>query len=69
MNEFHGLAWRKSSRSGPVSDNCVEVAAAGDDVAVRHSKTPVGPVITYTRGEFRAFVEGCKAGEFDDLIA
>jgi hypothetical protein len=68
VNEFHGLAWRKSSKSGPINDNCVEVAAAGDDVAVRHSKTPVGPVITYTRDEFRAFVEGAKAGEFDDLI-
>jgi uncharacterized protein DUF397 len=68
VNEFHGLAWRKSSRSTYQGDNCVEVAAAGDDVAVRHSKTPVGPVITYTRDEFRAFVEGAKLGEFDDLL-
>lgn len=69
MNEYHDLAWRKSTRSGPVNDNCVEVAPAGDgSVAVRHSKHQQGPVLAYTRDEFRAFVEGAKAGEFDDLI-
>lgn len=69
MNEFHGLAWRKSSKSGPISDNCVEVAAVGDgSVAVRHSKHRQGPVLAYTQDEFRAFVEGAKDGDFDDLI-
>jgi hypothetical protein len=70
VNEYHDLPWRKASRSGPVSDNCVEVApAGGGGVAVRHSKHRQGPVLAYTRDEFAAFVEGAKAGEFDDLIA
>lgn len=68
MNEYHDLAWRKSSKSGPISDNCVEVADAGDAVVVRHSKHREGPVLAYTRDEFRAFVEGAKDGEFNDLI-
>lgn len=68
VNEYHDLQWRKSTKSGPVSDNCVEVADAGDAVVVRHSKHHEGPVIAYTRDEFRAFVEGAKDGEFDDLI-
>lgn len=67
MNEYHGLAWRKSSYSA-CNGACVEIAASGDHVAVRHSKAPVGPVIAYTQDEFRAFVEGAKAGEFDDLL-
>ncbi len=63
------LAWRKSSKSGVFEDNCVEVAPMPDgSVAVRHSKHPAGPVIGYTQAEMRAFVEGAKAGEFDDLI-
>jgi hypothetical protein len=61
-------AWRTSSFSGDNGGNCVEVAPTGDDtIAVRHSKDPDGPVITYTRSEFRAFVAGVKADEFDDL--
>jgi hypothetical protein len=60
--------WRKSSLSDSSGGDCVEVAPTQDDtIAVRHSKDPDGPVITYTRGEFRAFVAGVKAGEFDDL--
>ena len=37
-------------------------------VGLRDSKDPVGPVLTFTRGELRAFLEGAKAGEFDDLV-
>jgi hypothetical protein len=63
------LPWRKSSKSGPYSDNCVEVAPLADgSVAVRHSKHPDGLAIGYTRDEFRAFIEGARDGEFDDLI-
>lgn len=60
-----GAAWRKSNRSGPYSDNCVEVAFVDVAVAVRDSKNPAGPVLLFTRGEWDAFVEGAKDGEFD----
>lgn len=60
--------WRKSSFSYS-NGECVEVAVLGDGtVGLRDSKDPVGPVLTFTRGELRAFLEGAKAGEFDDLV-
>ncbi|MBT2233438.1 DUF397 domain-containing protein [Nonomuraea sp. NEAU-A123] len=58
------LAWRKSSYSGS-GDNCVEVAVLPDGgQAVRDSKEPDGPVLTFTPGEWDAFIKGAKDGEF-----
>ena len=57
--------WRKSARSGPYSDNCVEVAFVDGAIAVRDSKDPGGPVLVFTPGEWDAFVAGAKDGEFD----
>jgi hypothetical protein len=59
-----GLTWRKSSYSNGQA-NCVEVADAGPDVAVRDSKDPDGPVLLCTRAGMAAFVAGVKNGEFD----
>ncbi|MGH9213851.1 MAG: DUF397 domain-containing protein [Acidimicrobiales bacterium] len=66
MEHDHSAAeWRTST----FSDNalCVEVASIGDQVAIRHSKDPNGPILHFTRGEMLAFLQGTKAGEFDDL--
>ncbi len=60
-----GAEWRKSNRSGPYSDNRVEVAFVDGVIAVRDSKNPTGPVLLFTQGEWDAFVEGAKDGEFD----
>ena len=60
-----GATWRKSGRSGPYSDNCVEIAFIGDGVAVRDSKDPDKGVLVFTHGEWDAFVAGAKDGEFD----
>jgi hypothetical protein len=57
--------WRKSKASGPYGDNCVEVAFIDNAIAVRDSKHPQGPVLLFTQGEWDAFVEGAKDGEFD----
>jgi Domain of unknown function (DUF397) len=57
--------WFKSSRSGPNSDNCVEVAFVGEIIAVRDSKRPEGPALIFTQAEWDAFVGGAKDGEFD----
>lgn len=57
--------WRKSTRSGPFTDNCVEVAFVDGAIAVRDSKNPTGPVLVFTGGEWDAFVDGAKDGEFD----
>jgi Domain of unknown function (DUF397) len=57
--------WVKSSLSFSNS-NCVEVAELADGgVGVRDSKDPSGPVLRFTPGEWRAFVGGAHAGEFD----
>ena len=55
--------WRKSSRSQ--YNNCVEVCFVGDDVPLRNSHDPDGPVLVFTAPEWDAFVEGVKRGEFD----
>ena len=57
--------WFKSARSGPNSDNCVEVAFVDGAIAVRDSKNPDGPALIFTRDEWDAFVGGAKDGEFD----
>jgi Domain of unknown function (DUF397) len=57
--------WRKSTRSGPYSDNCVEVAFVGGAIALRDSKNPVGPALIFTSEEWDAFVAGARDGEFD----
>ncbi|MET8335341.1 DUF397 domain-containing protein [Streptosporangium canum] len=60
-----GLTWRISTFSG-ANDNCVAVAALpGGGRAVRNSKHPDGPVVTFTASEWDAFVKGVKADEFD----
>jgi Domain of unknown function (DUF397) len=61
-----GPSWRRSTFCGPGA--CVEVAPLGKGlVAVRDSKVDEGPVLVYTPDEWSAFIEGVKAGEFDDV--
>jgi hypothetical protein len=61
------LAWRKASAS-LTNGSCVELAPYSNGVAVRDSKDPDGPVLRYTPDEWRAFLDGAKNGEFDDLV-
>lgn len=60
--------WRKSSYSGTNGD-CVELANLGDGIiGVRDSKLgDNSPVLSFTRSEILALLQGAKAGEFDDL--
>nr|WP_205861219.1 DUF397 domain-containing protein [Planosporangium flavigriseum] len=60
-----GAQWHSSDHGGPRSENCVEVAFVDGGIAVRQSNNPDGPVLLFTRGEWDAFVEGAKDGEFD----
>lgn len=60
------VSWRKSSRSNHgVEGNCVETATLGDRVAMRDSKDPTGPVLAFTRAEWRVFLGSIRASEFD----
>lgn len=54
--------WRKSTRSG--NGECVEVRRVGDTVQVRDSKDPTGPVLSFNRAEWIAFICGVTSNEF-----
>jgi hypothetical protein len=60
------VKWFKSTRSGN-NGACVEVAKLGDDaIGVRDTKAQGnGPILTFTRAEWDAFIGGAKDGEFD----
>jgi Domain of unknown function (DUF397) len=56
--------WRKSRACA--TSECVEVATLADGVGVRGSRSP-DVVLTFTKAEWRAFLLGAKAGDFDDV--
>lgn len=60
------VQFHKSSKSGPWTDNCVEVGLCNcGQVKVRDSKDPSGPVLSFTPDEWDAFTAGVRNGEFD----
>jgi hypothetical protein len=68
IGRHNDIRWRKSSFSGP-DGHCVECAALPDgDVAVRNSNRPEAGALLFTRAELAAWIQGCRAGEFDDLM-
>ncbi|MEW2355981.1 DUF397 domain-containing protein [Spirillospora sp. NPDC029432] len=59
-----GLKWRKSTYSGdPSIGTCVEVAAMDGSRAVRDSKNPTGPMLTFSVSELRTLITSIKSGE------
>ncbi|MEO7194048.1 MAG: DUF397 domain-containing protein [Pseudonocardiaceae bacterium] len=68
IDQLAVAAWRKSSFSGDQGD-CVETALLADGrIAVRNSNDPESDIVFFTRAEMDAWVKGCKAGEFDDVM-
>jgi hypothetical protein len=57
--------WYKSTYSNGTGE-CVEVATAGDQVATRDSKNPVGPALVFSGEAWAAFVSGIVAGDFGE---
>jgi hypothetical protein len=56
------LDWQRSKRCGDGA--CVEAAALGDEIFVRDSKDPQGPVLRFTLREWEAFIGGIEDGDF-----
>lgn len=52
-----GVQWRKSSYSGDQGGQCLEIAEVPNTaLAIRDSKTPAGPILTFTPTAFTTFV-------------
>lgn len=58
-----GATWHKSRASA--NGGCVEITDTAENVWVRDTKDRDGPVLTFTRREWTAFLAGVRAGEFD----
>jgi len=56
------MKWVKSSYSE--SGNCLEWRTGVAGCQVRDSKDPGGPVLTFGRGAWAAFLAGVKDGQF-----
>ncbi|GAA1897251.1 DUF397 domain-containing protein [Actinomadura bangladeshensis] len=63
--DFSSARWRKSSRSGGQSGQCVEVAEASGLVGVRDSKNPEGGYIAMERAAFDGLLAKVRAGDLD----
>ncbi|MET8365895.1 DUF397 domain-containing protein [Micromonospora sp. NPDC005194] len=58
MVDLTGARWRKSTRSGGNGGECVEVADnLPGVVAVRDSKDPHGPALTFAPAAWATFVQ------------
>ena len=55
--------WRRPSTCE--SSGCVEVALDVPYVVVRDGNHVMGPVLKFTPGEWREFVDAVRRGEFD----
>jgi hypothetical protein len=61
-----GLTWRISRHCN--GGTCIRVASSGNVVFVGDSKDPGGPVLSYTKNEWRGFVAGIKRGDYDGQV-
>jgi len=63
--EMSGIMnWQTSSYSG-AANQCVEIALGRQATAVRDSKHPAGPVLTFTWSQWSAFTSAVRIGQFD----
>ncbi|SCL34216.1 protein of unknown function [Micromonospora pallida] len=61
MADLASARWRKSTRSAGNGGECVEVADNLPGlVAVRDSKDPAGPALTFTPAAWTTFVQASK---------
>jgi hypothetical protein len=63
MANWDSANFRKSSHSS--SGGCVEVAYQDDLIGIRDTKNSTGPVLEFTEHEWKCFLKGVGAGEFD----
>jgi hypothetical protein len=61
------LAWRVARDCD--AGSCVRVAPNEGMIVIGDTKNPDGPVLSYSRAEWVAFVDGIRAGDFDYLVS
>jgi hypothetical protein len=62
------MPWIKATASG-ANGNCVEMRSHDGLIQVRDSKHgDASPVLSFTRAEWAAWLDGTKKGEFDSLV-
>ncbi|MEV4481703.1 DUF397 domain-containing protein [Micromonospora coxensis] len=65
MTDLTGAVWRRSTRSGGIGGNCVEVATnLPGIVAIRDSKDPAGPVLAVGGVTWHRFTTAVTTGQF-----
>jgi len=65
MQQAAHRSWRKSSYSSAGGPECVEIALAVTQAAVRDSKNHATGVLTFASAEWSRFVDRAKDGGFD----
>jgi Domain of unknown function (DUF397) len=63
-HDLSEMLWRKSSRSQE-HGACVELARLPGSVAVRDSKNPTTPMLTFEPSSWRAFTQRVRSGSLD----
>jgi len=63
--EHSTARWRKSRRSSAAGPECVEIAFAGVDAAVRDTKNRAGGALAFDGERWVRFLDAAKDGEFD----
>ena len=61
ISDIDAVRWRKSSYSGGQGGQCVEVAALQSSVAVRDSKHPNHPALSFSRTAFTELTRKLRA--------
>lgn len=49
------------------SSCCVEVAQDHDEILVRNSQNPDGPILRFSPEEWKTFLAGARDGDFDQV--
>ena len=60
------LSWRTARNCD--GGNCIRVATSKDKVTIGDSKNPDGPMLSYSRAEWVAFIDGIKREDIGDLL-
>jgi hypothetical protein len=63
-HEKDGFQTSSFTRFLPIK-TCVAVRIRNTGIAVRDTKDAKSPTLSFTRPEWRAFIQGVKKGEFD----